>query len=185
MAEEPERDATTSVGSRRAVPSLDEDSFLGDADLDGEIELPPPVAEATPVERPARAAERAQAAAVDLLIFGALAALVVYFAGRAARTDLGSLASSWPGIALYLGLLALFYAGYFTGTTGQTPGKLMTGLRVVGATGRPPGYPRAMARAFVGLLGTGLVGLGLLPMAFDPAGRAAHDRLFRTRVVRN
>ncbi len=185
MAEEPERDATTSVGSRRAVPSLDEDSFLGDADLDGEIELPPPVAEATPVERPARAAERAQAAAVDGLIFGALAALVVYFAGRAARTDLGSLVSSWPGIALYLGLLALFYAGYFTGTTGQTPGKLMTGLRVVGATGRPPGYPRAMARAFVGLLGTGLVGLGLLPMAFDPAGRAAHDRLFRTRVVRN
>ena len=61
----------------------------------------------------------------------------------------------------------------------------MTGLRVVGATGRPPGYPRAMARACVGLLGTALVGLGLLPMAFDPAGRALHDRLFRTRVVRN
>ena len=42
-----------------------------------------------------------------------------------------------------------------------------------------------MARAFVGLLGTGLAGLGLLPMAFDPAARALHDRLFRTRVVRN
>jgi uncharacterized RDD family membrane protein YckC len=42
-----------------------------------------------------------------------------------------------------------------------------------------------MARALVGLLGTGLVGLGLLPMAFDPAARALHDRLFRTRVVRN
>ena len=170
---------------RRPVPSLDEDSFLGEADLEAEIELPAPVAEATPVERPARAAERAQAAAVDALIFVALSALVVYFTGRAARADLGALASSWPGLALYLGLLALFYAGYFTGTTGQTPGKLMTGLRVVGATGRPPGYPRAMARAFVGLLGAGLVGLGLLPMAFDPAARVLHDRLFRTRVVRN
>ena len=42
-----------------------------------------------------------------------------------------------------------------------------------------------MARALVGLLGTALVGLGLVPMAFDPAGRALHDRLFRTRVVRN
>jgi uncharacterized RDD family membrane protein YckC len=182
---ETERDTTAPAASRRAVPSLDEDSFLGEADLDAEIELPPPVAEATPVERPARAADRAQAAAVDVLLFGALSALVVYFTGRAARTDLASLVASWPGIALYLGLLALFYAGYFTGTTGQTPGKLMTGLRVVGASGRPPGYPRAMARALVGLVGTGLVGLGLLPMAFDPAGRALHDRLFRTRVVRN
>ncbi len=109
----------------------------------------------------------------------------MYFTGRAARADLGALVSSWPGLAAYLGLLALFYAGYFTGTTGQTPGKLLTGLRVVGATGRPPGYLRAMARAFVGLLGTALVGLGLLPMAFDPAGRTLHDRLFRTRVVRN
>jgi uncharacterized RDD family membrane protein YckC len=171
--------------ARRPVPSLDEDSFLGEADLDGEVELSAPVAEPTPVERPARAAERAQAAAVDALLFGALSALVVYFTGRAARADLGALVSSWPGLAAYLGLLALFYAGYFTGTTGQTPGKLLTGLRVVGATGRPPGYPRAMARAFVGLLGTALVGLGLLPMAFDPAGRTLHDRLFRTRVVRN
>jgi uncharacterized RDD family membrane protein YckC len=169
----------------RPVPSLDEDSFLGEADLEAEIELPPPVEEPSPVERPARAAERAQAAAVDALLFGALAALVVYFTGRAARTDLGALASSWPGLAAYLGLLALFYSGYFTGTTGQTPGKLIMGLRVVGATDRPPGYPRAMARAFVGLLGTVLGGLGLLPMAFDPAGRALHDRLFRTRVVRN
>lgn len=171
--------------ARRPVPSLDEDSFLGEADLDGEVELSAPVADPTPVERPARAAERAQAAAVDALIFGALSALVVYFTGRAARADLGALSSSWPGLVAYLGLLGLFYAGYFTGTTGQTPGKLLTGLRVVGATGRPPGYPRAMARAFVGLLGTALVGLGLLPMAFDPAGRTLHDRLFRTRVVRN
>ena len=169
----------------RLVPSLDEDSFLDETDLEAEVELPPPVAEPSPVERPARAAERARAAAVDALLFGALSALVLYFTGRAARADLGALVSSWPGLTAYLGLLALFYSGYFTGTTGQTPGKLITGLRVVGATGRPPGYPRAMARALVGLLGTGLVGLGLLPMAFDPAGRALHDRLFRTRVVRN
>jgi uncharacterized RDD family membrane protein YckC len=184
--EGPDREANESArASRLQIPSLDEDSFLGDADLEAEIELPPAVAEATPVERPARVAERARAAAIDALIFAALSAVVVYFTGRAARADLGALASSWPGLALYLGLMALFYAGYFTGTTGQTPGKLVTSLRVVGATGRPPGYLRALARAFVGLLGTGLVGLGLVPMAFDPAARALHDRLFRTRVVRN
>jgi uncharacterized RDD family membrane protein YckC len=165
---------------RPPMPPLDEDVFVGEA----EVELPPPVAEAPPVERPARAAERARAAAVDALIFAALSALVVYFTGRAARVGVAALAPSWPALASYLGLLALFYAGYFTGTTGQTPGKLATGLRVVGAGGRPPGYLRAAARALVGVVGTALAGLGLLPMAFDPAARTFHDRLFRTRVVR-
>jgi len=181
----PERaEASTPRITRRSMPSLDDDVLLGEPDLESEVELAPPAQELTPVERPARAAERARAAAVDALLFAALSAVVVYFTGRAARVDLAALASSWPALSAYLGLLALFYAGYFTGTTGQTPGKLATGLRVVGAGGRPPGYLCAMARAFVGLLGTGLAGLGLLPMAFDPAARALHDRLFRTRVVR-
>jgi uncharacterized RDD family membrane protein YckC len=168
---------------RPAMPSLDEDVFVGEAAGEAEVELSP-VAEAAPVERPARAAERARAAAVDALVFAGLSALVVYFTGRAARVGVAALAPSWPALSSYLGLLALFYAGYFTGTTGQTPGKLATGLRVVGASGRPPGYLRAAARALVGLAGTALAGLGLLPMAFDPAARAFHDRLFRTRVVR-
>ncbi len=168
----------------RTVPSLDDETLLGDTELEGEVDLPRPVEELTPVERPARASERARAAAVDALLFAALSAVVVYFTGRAARVDLGALVAGWRGLAAYLVLLALFYAGYFTGTTGQSPGKLLTGLRVVGPAGRPPGYARATARALVGLLGTGLAGLGLLPMAFDPAGRALHDRLFHTRVVR-
>jgi len=169
---------------RGRAPSLDDEILLPESDPEAEVELAPPAIEATPVERPARAVERARAAAVDALLFGALAAVIVYFTGRAARVHLSALVSSWPGLAGYLGLLALFYAAYFTGTTGQTPGKLATGLRVVGAAGRPPGYLRAAGRALVGLLGTAVVGLGLLPMAFDPAARALHDRLFRTRVVR-
>jgi uncharacterized RDD family membrane protein YckC len=183
--EPPGEPAAPARVARRSPPSLDDDVLLGESDVDADLELPAPVAEPTPVERPARAAERARAAAVDALLFAVLSALVVYFTGRAARVGLAALASSWPALASYLALLGLFYAGYFTGTTGQTPGKLVTGLRVVGATGRPPGYLRAMARALVGLLGTGLAGLGLLPMAFDPAARAFHDRLFRTRVVRS
>jgi uncharacterized RDD family membrane protein YckC len=176
--------AAVPVVARRPVPSLDEDAFLGEADAGGEVEIAPPVPEPLPVERPARAAERAQSAAIDLLFFAGLAVLVVYFASRAARVGLAALVASWPGLVAYLGLLALFYAGYFTGTTGQTPGKLLVGLRVVGPAGRQPGYARAMARALVGLAGIACAGLGLLPMAFDPAARALHDRLLRTRVVR-
>ena len=128
------------------MPSLDEEALVPDVDGEPEVELPPLATEAPPLERPAFAVERAQAAAVDAILFGALAVVVLYFTGRAARVDVTALAPSWPGIALYLGLLGLFYAGYFTGTTGQTPGKLMTGLRVLGASGRPPSYTRAMLR---------------------------------------
>jgi len=166
------------------VPPLDDEVLAAEPRVEDDVELAPPLGEPGPLERPARAGERLQAALVDGLLFGVLSAVVVYFTGRAARVQLAALAASWPALASYLCLLALFYAGYFTGTTGQTPGKLLAGLRVVDAAGRPPGYLRAVGRAVVGLVGTALAGLGLLPIAFDPAGRALHDRLFRTRVVR-
>lgn len=169
---------------RRPMPSLEVDT-LGDDAVDPEVELSAPASEALPVERPARPFERVQAAAVDLALFSLLAMVVVYFAGRAARVDVAALAGSWRWLAAYLGLLAVFYASYFTGTTGQTPGKLVTGLRVVGSTGRPPAYHLAAARAVAGLAGVVAAGLGCLPMAFDPAARALHDRLFHTRVVRS
>jgi len=169
---------------RRPMPSLEVDT-LGDGAVDPEVELSAPVPDAVPVERPARPFERVQAAAVDLALFSLLAMVVVYFAGRAARVEMAALAGAWRWLAAYLGLLAAFYASYFTGTTGQTPGKLVTGLRVVGSTGRPPAYLKAAARAVVGLVGVVAAGLGCLPMAFDPAARALHDRLFHTRVVRS
>ena len=84
----------------------------------------------------------------------------------------------------YLAFLGLIYAGYFTGTTGQTLGKIATGLRVVDVGGRPPGYLRAFTRAALGTVGVLLAGAGLVPMFLDPARRALHDRLLRTRVIK-
>ena len=83
-----------------------------------------------------------------------------------------------------LAFLGLVYGCYFTGTTGQTVGKMAAGLRVVDAAGHPPGYLRAFVRALIGACGVLAAGLGLLPMMFDPARRAFHDRLFRTRVIK-
>jgi uncharacterized RDD family membrane protein YckC len=163
-------------------PAFDE-RFLGSDDDDELVSLSPPPAEPEPLERPARVSERVQAAAVDAGILVVLGILVLYFTGRAARVDVLSLGASWPWIAAYLAFLGLFYAGYFTGTTGQTPGKMMTGLRVVNTRGRPPGYLRASLRAGAGALGAALGGVGLIPMALDPARRALHDRLASTRVV--
>ena len=137
-----------------------------------------------PVERPAAALERAEAAALDVGLLIALWVLVVYFASRAAHVTVAGLLPSWPAVAGYLAALGLLYAGYFTGTTGQTLGKIALGLRVVDAGGQPPGYLRASLRALLGCVGVLLAGGALVPMAFDPARRALHDRLLKTRVVR-
>jgi uncharacterized RDD family membrane protein YckC len=143
-----------------------------------------PGAAARPVERPAYSGERARAAALDLALLTVLWAVVVYFASRAAHVGLMGLRPAWPYLSGYLAFLGLTYAGYFTGTTGQTLGKIATGLRVVDAGGRPPGYLRAFVRAALGSLGVLAAGAGLIPMLLDPARRALHDRVVKTRVVK-
>jgi uncharacterized RDD family membrane protein YckC len=137
-----------------------------------------------PPERPAEAGERAKAALVDALLILGVWAVVVYFAGRAARVGLMGLRPSWPYLCAYLAFLGLAYAACFTGVTGQTLGKMLTGLRVVNAGGRPPGFPRAFLRAAVGGLGVLLAFAGIVPLFFDPARRGLHDRLLKTRVVK-
>jgi uncharacterized RDD family membrane protein YckC len=137
-----------------------------------------------PVERPAIGLERLYAAAVDLAVLATVWAAVVYFASRTARVAIPALQPTWPWLAGYLAFLGLVYAGYFTGTTGQTLGKMAAGLRVVDAGGQPPGYIRAASRALIGSCGVLVAGGGLVPMLFDPARRALHDRVFRTRVIK-
>ena len=139
---------------------------------------------ARPVERPAYAGERLRAALVDLAILVPIWAVVVYFAGRAARVPMAGLLPTWPYLIGYMTLIGVLYAAVFTGTTGQTVGKIATGLRVVDVEGRPPRCARSAVRALVGTAGILLAGVGLVPMFVDPARRAAHDRLLRTRVIR-
>jgi uncharacterized RDD family membrane protein YckC len=137
-----------------------------------------------PLERPASLSERLEAAAVDLVILGAVSVAVVYFAGRAARAELPALLAAWPYLVAFLAFLGLAYATAFTGLTGQTPGKMMMGLRVVDGAGGRPGPPRAALRVVLAVIGIAVLGLGGLAMLLDPARRALHDRLCRTRVVR-
>ena len=172
--EEPERAASHPLPRRPGPSALD----LED---DTPAEWSP---SSRPVERPALGLERVQAAALDLLFLGGLWAVVLYFAGRAAGVGTWGLLATWPYLAGYLAGLGLLYAAFFTGATGQTPGKMVTGLRVVDGDGLPPGFVRALARAALGSLGLLALGAGLLTLFFDPARRALHDRLFQTRVVK-
>lgn len=68
---------------------------------------------------------------------------------------------------------------------GMTPGKLLLELRVVDARGGDrPGWIQAIIR-YIGYFVSALpLGLGFVWAAFDRDGRALHDRLAGTRVVR-
>ena len=148
------------------------------------FDLEPPQRHATPVERPAFVLERAEAVAVDLLILGVMSGTVAYFAARVAQVPPLGLVSGAPYIAAFLIGVGLLYATCFTGTTGQTPGKMLVGLVVVDTHGKLPGAARALLRSILALLGLAFLGLGAVPIFLDPARRAAHDRLVGTRVIR-
>jgi uncharacterized RDD family membrane protein YckC len=151
---------------------------------EGSVDLPTPGAEPRPVERPAFLSERLAAGSIDLLCLMALWAVALYFAGRISHVGLLGLRPAWPYVSGYLAFVGLYYAVYFTGTTGQTMGKIVRGLRVVNTAGQPPGYVRALFRSILGVFGIALAFLGMVPVFFDPARRAFHDRVFRTRVVK-
>jgi uncharacterized RDD family membrane protein YckC len=179
----PPDDRVVDVAPRRArEPFFDEAESSGPQEWT--LDSGPPAVEPRPVERPAHLGERIRAAAIDLTLLAGLWALVVYFASRAARVGVVGMLPAWPYLASYLAFLGLVYAGYFSGTTGQTLGKIATGLRVVDKAGQPPGYLRSFARAAVGSLGISLVFAGVVPVFFDPARRALHDRIFKTRVIK-
>jgi uncharacterized RDD family membrane protein YckC len=69
--------------------------------------------------------------------------------------------------------------------TGATVGKWATGLRIERVSGERLGFGHATLRHTVGYLVSLLtLGLGFLLAAFDAEGRALHDRIAGTVVVR-
>ncbi|HEX8556791.1 MAG TPA: RDD family protein [Pyrinomonadaceae bacterium] len=70
--------------------------------------------------------------------------------------------------------------------SGRTLGKWVAGLRIERKDGEPLSVGRALLRHLVGYpLTLATLGLGFLVAAFDPQGRALHDWLAGTVVVRS
>lgn len=130
--------------------------------------------------------KRLSAALVDLVLLGGINALIVWFTlgvcGLAPAQV--SLLPAIP-IGVFLLLIDGGYLVLFTAACGQTVGKMLTGIRVVGTSADSVINDRltlsqSIARS-VGVCGS--LGLGLL-MSLGGDGRAMHDRLAHTRVVR-
>jgi uncharacterized RDD family membrane protein YckC len=157
------------------------------------LEDPPPSAEepATSAMRPnARFLPRTVAFVVDLVVLGLLdgalfltttAAVGVAAALRdgssAAAGDLVEALFTAGQIGLFLGYFGLLHAG-----PGQTLGKALVGLRVVGSDGRDLALHQSLLRAAAYAFSALPLGIGFF-LAAMPAGRALHDYLIGSRVV--
>jgi uncharacterized RDD family membrane protein YckC len=132
---------------------------------------------------------RLGAAIVDAVLLGGLSAGVVWATLRWCQLPMEQV-RVLP-IAPTAGFLVLVGLGYlllFTAAGGQTIGKMLFGIRVVGddtpyATGGTLSLRQAVYREVVSLPSVLALGLGFLPALFGDE-RALHDRLAQTRVVR-
>jgi uncharacterized RDD family membrane protein YckC len=89
-------------------------------------------------------------------------------------------------LAYLLGLVAgIAYAVYFWTSSGQTPGKMVMGLKVVSAeTGQLLDTGGAAIR-YVGYLVSGIaVWLGFLWVIWDPKHEGWHDKIAKTKVIK-
>jgi uncharacterized RDD family membrane protein YckC len=89
--------------------------------------------------------------------------------------------------AIFAGTGALlFTAGYFIlfwTAIGQTPGKILLGVRIVGQNGRPISFLQAIIRYLGYLLSTLALFMGYGWILIDNRRQGWHDKLARTFVV--
>jgi uncharacterized RDD family membrane protein YckC len=132
---------------------------------------------------------RLGAAAIDLLILGAIDATVLYFTLRICELSFAEIgALPWAPLGAFLLLMNGGYFAMFVAAGGQTIGKMAAGIRVVHGASDANTMARvslghAIVRAAGYLVSALPVGLGFLP-AFLGDRRALHDRLADTRVVK-
>lgn len=139
------------------------------------------------VERqPAPFSLRCGAVLIDyVLLVGivAFSTIVARMLGGGARTAGNSAETIGLMVAVAGAVLDL---GVLAGLTGRSVGKWATGLRIERTKGGAPGIVRALLRHLIGYpLSFLTLGLGFLLAALSTRGRALHDLIAGTVVVRD
>ena len=133
--------------------------------------------------RPAGFWIRAVAALIDFIVFAIVKASLGALAARVWRADVGALGLRGVLIAC-TGLFVVLYVVALHALVGQTIGKLVVRVRVVGADGEPPALGASVLR-FIGYLVSLLpFGFGFVMAGLRADRRALHDLLAGTRVDR-
>ena len=128
---------------------------------------------------------RCGALLIDYIIPVALLALATLLARVFGDARRGSTVVLTAGYLTAAGVAALNLV-FVAGLSGRTLGKWVAGLRIERRDGMPLSFGRALVRHLAGYPVTLLTGgLGFLLAAFDGQGRALHDLLAGTVVVRS
>lgn len=118
------------------------------------------------------------AAIIDAVITGVVATIfgfIPFFIGNSGFS---------PGPFIWYPLFSLYY-WLFIGLKGQTPGKMVVGIKVVNAQGEIPGLGIAALREILGKFISGAAFcLGYLWIAIDKEKRGWHDSIAGTHVVK-
>ena len=77
-----------------------------------------------------------------------------------------------------------FYFIYFHGTTGQTPGKKVCGLKVIKMAGGPLGFKESTVRFFSYIVSALPLYFGFILVAFQRKKQGLHDLITRTYVIK-
>ncbi len=97
---------------------------------------------------------------------------------RLLQMNLGSL--FWLNL-----VVTLSYFTIFLGSRGQTPGKMLFGLKVIRADGGNPSYSQALMRTLGYYLNHFVtLEIGFLWVAFDPRKQGLHDKIAGTYEIR-
>jgi uncharacterized RDD family membrane protein YckC len=125
---------------------------------------------------------RAVAAAVDFTLFALAHASFRAAARRWAPVDDGW--SVEPTVGVFVLLFTLAYTTVLHSVAGQTVGKLLVGVRVVGVQGELPGLGASLLRYVGYYASAATAGLGFLMAGLRRDKRALHDLVAGTRVER-
>lgn len=80
--------------------------------------------------------------------------------------------------------MSMLYFTYFHGATGQTPGKMIFGLRVVQVTGEKMTFGIGFLRWVGYIISSIIFNFGFIWIAFDGKKQGWHDKIAGTVVVR-
>lgn len=165
------------------------DIDLTSADTPAAADEPPATRRSAERLTSASTAARLGAASIDAVLLAAVNALVIWLTLSVCELTASdvSLLPVVP-LAVFFVVLDGGYLVLFTAACGQTLGKMVAGIRVVGTTtgavsADRPSIGQAFARALSALASVVPLGAGFW-MALAGDRRALHDRIAHTRVVR-
>jgi uncharacterized RDD family membrane protein YckC len=179
-----------------ARPAADEEPEPGPAAADAGDAVPEPEIDALEVHVERAATwRRAAAWTVDGVPFawaaGAASWRLVREAGAAPPAGIDGALDLFArervialSVAAAVVLALVTYTVLAHALAGATLGKRLFGLRVIGPDGGRPSPARSAARSVLAVASAGLLGLGFLLALFTRSGRALHDLIARTWVVK-